>query len=179
MGRSFILKDRLGTAVGYVSQGLGVLRCRLSEARPDMEIVLMYADGTEEKRAIDPSGAEQVWEEEDKEISGAVILAGERIAADTGVEVRRRYDGMTISARRQKQEKAEAVRKRYSGVDGGSTHTAQSRKMPPADEREEGAANGIMEKADTSVFPERRWPPSPCWQTSVYRSGRWMEDEQL
>ena len=83
MGKSFILKDRSGTAAGYISTGIGVLRCRASGIREGMEAVLLYADGSHVSRLMDTAASEQEWKAEGGELAGGAIIGGGEIVADT------------------------------------------------------------------------------------------------
>ena len=105
MGKSFILKDRFGAAAGYISEGFGVLRCRMAGAKAGMEAVLLHTDGSCTSRTMDATDAEQTWDAAEWVMTGAAIVADGWIIADTGRQARecvlRLLDG------RQKKEKQE------------------------------------------------------------------------
>ena len=98
MGKSFILKDRSGTVVGYFQQGIHTARCRLSGAEEGMEIVLFYAGGKQKSRMIEAAGKEMEWEEAGGVIDGVAIVRNGLLAAASSPQIRFQFEQMHSTA---------------------------------------------------------------------------------
>ena len=161
MGKSFILKDRSGTVVGYFQQGIHTARCRLSGAEEGMEIILFYAGGKQKSRRIEAAGKEMEWEEAGGVIDGVAIVRNGLLAAASSPQVRFRFEQMHSTAQTN-EKKNDPV-----GTTDGKPHESL--------ESEEENKSKKKKPAEKNMMPERRWPRPPCWQEAVYRHGMWMD----
>ena len=161
MGKSFILKDRLGIAVGYFQQGIHSVRCRFSRAEEGMEIILFYADGKHRVRLIEASGREMEWEEADGVIDEVTIIRDGVVAAASSPQARVRFEQMHFKVQTNERENypdRQPIEKLHESL-----------------EREEENKSEEKEPAEKHMMPERRWPRPPCWQEAIYRQGVWTE----
>lgn len=173
MGKSFILKDRAGSAAGYLTEGLGVMRLRVCGAKAGMQAIILYADQTIRRVDAAPDGQEKEWTHDGKEPAGAAIISAEgEIVADSGARARAAYDayrrkdgGAKMNLRREEtaQPPDSAAEKKAVPDLRTTGRPAQSAVMPP----------------ETESLPERRWPPPPCWESAVYQQGRWIQGTSL
>lgn len=156
MGRSFVLKDKMGTAVGYLTQGLGAIRCRCMGAKEGMRAIILNNEDQLMEYKMNPVCTEQEWKDEDKIIEGAAIVFGEEIVADTGETLRRRIEN----------------RLRMNACDQDFSEGAELYKR-----HEKKNAEREWTRKEAGSFPQRRWPPPPCMKGAVYRIGMWNIEE--
>lgn len=173
MGKSFILKDRMGMTAGYIFMGLGELRCRVSGAKAGMEAVLMDANGGCDSREMDATADEQIWEVPGRELGGAAIILNGEIIADTGVQARSSVRQMLES--RKKREKEEKAQNERTETKQEISSDEENKRGQAADSRE--TEGGRTKETAACDLPQRRWPRPPCMQSAVYCEGKWVEEE--
>ena len=159
MGKSFILKDRSGTAVGYFQQGIHSVRCRLSSEEEGTEIILFYVGGKHNSRLIEETGKEMEWKEADGIVEEVVISRDGVIIAASSPQARLQFERMYSTVQTNKK------RDNPSVLPVEETHESQQIEEE----------NKSKETAEKNRMPERRWPRPPCWQEAVYRQGMWTE----
>ena len=154
MGKSFVLKDASGRPGGYLMQGMREICCRADT--PAQQAVLLFEDGTSEERAL-CGGQEAYWPGDGRMLRGGFICADGRMLLSTGEEARSAFERMTL----QKYAAWEEVRPR--------------KEESPELERRQQTQNPDVPAGETRVWPERRWPPPPCWPQAEYAKGCWQE----
>lgn len=188
MGKSFIFKDSSGRAAGYLVQGMGRLCCRADmPAAKEVRLCLLYADGSIAQYALDAGGREQMLADSGRAIAGAAILA--RDAPPLGSDERTLHLILQREAERQRAERKEKEREERETKDTENKvrkpKETENKEAEAAEAERKGTESGKMEEGEaeketlpTSSFPQRRWPPPPCWPQARYAHGRWQEDAQ-
>ncbi len=156
MGRSFVLKDAAGRPDGYLVQGIQEICCRAGGAARRLQAVLLFDGGVQEEHEAD-GGQEMRWPCEGRLLCGGYVCADGRLLLSTGEEARRAF-------MRQALQKRTAQEKRQTGMENPAE---------PARELEERGEPGHAQQ--TREWPQRRWPPPPCWPQASYIQGRWQE----
>ena len=153
VGKSFVLRDNAGAAVGCLTPGMNALHLSFRGGRESDEIALLTEDGRWKKWRIGQQANSGGWLLEMCGATGALLLRDGRIVADSGAEARERFEKAKRSAVREKQAKA----------------APETAIVNPERTAENDMRSGL---------PERRWPPPACLEASVYRKGKWtIEDE--
>lgn len=145
MGRSFVLKDTSGHPGGYLMQGMREICCRADA--PAQQAVLLFEDGTTAEFELS-GGQEARWMCKGRLLCGGFVCADGHLLLATGDEARSAFLRWLTPASASREEREE----------------------PPAPAAEQ---TGAIREART--WPQRRWPPPPCWPTSQYMQGRWQE----
>ena len=153
MGKSFVLKDAAGRPGGYLMQGMREICCRAGA--PAQYAVLLFEDGTAEERTL-CDGREARWPDDGRMLRGGFVCADGRLLLATGEEARCAFERMIIQKHAPREEKTPSTEK---ALEPASEQT--QRPDAPAGERR--------------VWPDRRWPPPPCWPQAEYAQGRWQE----
>lgn len=153
MGKSFVLKDAAGRPGGYLVQGIREICCRADSAARQMQAVLLFEGGGQEEHDAD-GGREMRWPCEGQLLCGGYVLADSRLLLSTGEEAR-------CAFMQQELRKRTAQEKRQTRTENTAEMTRE--------QDESGHAQQIRE------WPQRRWPPPPCWPQASYAQGRWQE----
>ena len=158
MGRSVVLKDMKGRPQGYLREAETGVFCRAALDEP-AKLLIAFDDGTQETCALDSGRNEQMLAIRGRCFrSGCVFRDSEPIL-------------MTNDAARQMLQVwlARVCREKKADVEDKNLQAdekVENCKMPA-----ESKENSIQ----PNVFPARRWPPPPCWDTALYIRGRWEE----
>ena len=153
MGKSFVLKDAAGRPGGYLTQGMREICCR-ADAQAQ-QAVLLFEDGTAEERPL-CGGQEARWPDDGRMLRGGFVCADGRLLLASGDEARGAFERMII----QKHAAREKTQPRTENV--------------PEPVREQTQEPDVPAEA-ARAWPERRWPPPPCWPQAEYAQGRWQE----
>ena len=153
MGKSFVLKDAAGRPGGYLTQGMREICCR-ADAQAQ-QAVLLFEDGTAEERPL-CGGQEARWPDDGRMLRGGFVCADGRLLLASGDEARGAFERMII----QKHAAREKTQPRTKNVP-----------EPVREQTQEPDAPAEAARA----WPERRWPPPPCWPQAEYAQGRWQE----
>ena len=153
MGKSFVLKDAAGRPGGYLTQGMREICCR-ADAQAQ-QAVLLFEDGTAEERPL-CGGQEARWPDDGRMLRGGFVCADGRLLLASGDEARGAFERMII----QKHAAREKTQPRTKNV--------------PEPVREQTQEPDVPAEA-ARAWPERRWPPPPCWPQAEYAQGRWQE----
>ena len=153
MGKSFVLKDAAGRPGGYLTQGMREICCR-ADAQAQ-QAVLLFEDGTAEERPL-CGGQEARWPDDGRMLRGGFVCADGRLLLASGDEARGAFERMII----QKHAAREKTQPRTENV--------------PEPVREQTQEPDVPAEA-ARAWPERRWPPPPCWPQAEYIQGRWQE----
>ena len=153
MGKSFVLKDAAGRPGGYLMQGMREICCRAGA--PAQHAVLLFEDGTAEERTL-CGGREARWPDDGRMLRGGFVCADGRLLLATGEEARGAFERMII----QKHAAREKTQPRTENV--------------PEPVREQTQEPDVPAEA-ARAWPERRWPPPPCWPQAEYAQGCWQE----
>lgn len=173
MGKSFVLRNEHGDPVGYLTQGMHAVRCRVSTMETE-EIIVFLRDGSHESRRIEYPGEELEWREEKSAVVGAVTLENGRMSAVTGEDARWKWSQMEYM-KRAREANAEERTRPISAEQEKARRKEEAKSCEKAEEKtEEKAAAG---EKNTCLWPQRRWPPPPCWRTAVYCHGVWEEEK--
>ena len=153
MGKSFVLKDAAGRPGGYLTQGMREICCR-ADAQAQ-QAVLLFEDGTAEERPL-CGGQEARGPDDGRMLRGGFVCADGRLLLASGDEARGAFERMII----QKHAAREKTQPRTKNVP-----------EPVREQTQEPDAPAEAARA----WPERRWPPPPCWPQAEYAQGRWQE----
>ncbi len=153
MGKSFVLKDAAGRPGGYLTQGMREICCR-ADAQAQ-QAVLLFEDGTAEERPL-CGGQEARWPDDGRMLRGGFVCADGRLLLASGEEARGAFERMII----QKHAAREKTQPRTENV--------------PEPVREQTQEPDVPAEA-ARAWPERRWPPPPCWPQAEYAQGCWQE----
>ena len=153
MGKSFVLKDAAGRPGGYLTQGMREIYCR-ADAQAQ-QAVLLFEDGTAEERPL-CGGQEARWPDDGRMLRGGFVCADGRLLLASGEEARGAFERMII----QKHAAREKTQPRTENV--------------PEPVREQTQEPDVPAEA-ARAWPERRWPPPPCWPQAEYAQGCWQE----
>ena len=156
MGKSFVLKDAAGRPGGYLMQGMREICCRAGALTQQAEAVLLFEDGTAQAHAL-CGGQEAHWPEEGRALCGGFVCADGRLLLATGEEARGAFERMLMQKHAAQQEKRPRT------------------ESPPERERTQRAKKPAGPAEETRGWPQRRWPPPPCWPQAEYAQGRWQE----
>ena len=155
MGKSFVLKDAAGRPGGYLMQSMREICCRANALTQQAQAVLLFEDGTSEEHAL-CGGQEERWPGDGRMLRGGMICADGRMLLATGEEARGAFERMII----QKHAAREKTQPRTENV--------------PEPVREQTQEPDVPAEA-ARAWPERRWPPPPCWPQAEYAQGCWQE----
>ena len=153
MGKSFVLKDAAGRPGGYLMQGMREICCRAGA--PAQRAVLLFEDGTAEERPL-CGGQEARWPDDGRMLRGGFVCADDRLLLASGEEARGAFERMIM----QKHAAREKTQPRTENV--------------PEPVREQTQEPDVPAEA-ARAWPERRWPPPPCWPQAEYAQGCWQE----
>lgn len=156
MGKSFVLKDAAGRPGGYLTQGMREICCRAGA--PAQQAVLLFEDGTAEERPL-RGGQEARWPDDGRRLRGGFVCADGRLLLASGEEARGAFERMIMqkhAAREEKRSRTESP-------------------SEPAQEQQRQTEKPDVPAEATRAWPERRWPPPPCWPQAEYTQGRWRE----
>lgn len=153
MGKSFVLKDAAGRPGGYLTQGMREICCR-ADAQAQ-QAVLLFEDGTAEERPL-CGGQEARWPDDGRMLRGGFVCADGRLLLASEEEARGAFERMII----QKHAAREKTQPRTKNV--------------PEPVREQTQEPDVPAEA-ARAWPERRWPPPPCWPQAEYAQGCWQE----
>ncbi|MGN0777225.1 MAG: hypothetical protein ACI4MM_11175 [Candidatus Ventricola sp.] len=156
MGKSFVLKDAAGRPGGYLVQGLRDICCRAGDLARRVQVVLLFEGGAQEEHEAD-GGQEARWPVEDRLLCGGYVCADGKLLFATGDEARRTFE--------------RAVRRPAARVEKATGSRAEPVREPAKETQKEAAST-----AQARVWPQRRWPPPPCWPQAEYVQGRWQEE---
>lgn len=162
MGKCMVLKGKSGQALGYVQQVQGQIRCRVnSSASLTQGTLLLFQKGGQCcEVSVLCDGTEREWPVPQGDWVAACLCEKERRLADTGDEAVLFYRKET--ERRKK---------------------AQRKPEKPSEEAPQPfpVAGACSEQVESSAidWPQRRWPPPPCWAKAMYKGGRWTEEESV
>lgn len=155
MGKSFVLKDAAGRPGGYLMQGMREICCRAGALTQQAQAVLLFEDGTAEERTLS-GGREARWPDDGRMLRGGFVCADGRLLLATGEEARGAFERMIMQK-----------------------HAPREKKPPTTEKASEPAWEQTQRPdtpaGETRVWPERRWPPPPCWPQAQYAQGRWQE----
>ncbi len=156
---NFLLRGGNGVLMGYLMQGQGELRLRAQGIPEDGALmVLIEKDGREREQRLSATGGEQRWPDPGKQLLGAYAMQEEKLLFCTGQEAKAACLSR-IASNRQKKRPAQ--------------RTAQASNAPVAAQEKESSAG--REAFGRIPWPERRWPPPPCWPEARYEGGRWRQ----
>ena len=158
MGRSVVLKDMRGRPQGYLREAETGVFCRAALDEP-AKLLIAFDDGTQETCALDSGRNEQMLSIRGRCFRSGCVFRDSELILMTDDAARRMYYAWQA---RICQEKKEDVIVKTQQPDE-KTDACQL----PAESQE----NAIQ----PNVFPIRRWPPPPCWDTALYVCGRWEE----
>jgi len=135
VGKSFVLRDNSGRAVGYIQQVGNALRCGIHEVDGDalVDLFLVYVNGEVSAKRINAMRPEHEWQEEAAIYGGCVVMEG-KILADTGREA-----------------KCSVKKHLQPNTDVGNREKRPERVRHEQDDQQKAAR-----------IPQRRWPPNPC-----------------
>ena len=156
MGKSFVLKDAAGRPGGYLVPGMREICCRAGDSQRRLQVVLLFEGGAQEDHEAD-GGLDMRWPCEGRLLCGGYVCEDGRLQQSTGEKARRAFMEKTLhkhAAQKNEQTRME---------DSAATAREQEKHGEP------GAARQIRE------WPQRRWPPPPCWPQASYGQGRWQE----
>lgn len=177
MGKSFLLRDLSGAVRGYLVQGMGKLRCRADAPAAEGQLVLLFADGAFARHALRAGGAEQTLKDGGREITGAVVCAGDEPLLRTDERASAAY--AQLSCRKEGAGQAPARRKALGNQQEETQGEGQEEKEEQitADrtEAQEAARAPSGETEGAGSLPQGRWPPPACWPGAQYVHGRWQE----
>lgn len=166
MGKSFILKNRQGSTAGYLTEGLNAIHLRVDGVQPGQNAIFFYQDGTTSRTELEMDVREQACPHDGKALLGAVVVTEDgSVMADSGAQMRTMYDANRRKSSRQKEESSE--------------QTALPPVFMEKQSDEQDLKREIRQEAPCTAaasFPERRWPPPPCWQGAAYKNGRWTQE---
>lgn len=160
MGKSFVLKDASGRPGGYLMQSMREICCRADS--PAQQAVLLFEDGTAETHAL-CGGQEARWPCGDRLLRGGFVCAEDRLLLATGEETRGAFVRWLASKR--------ALPEKKRPAEGSTPELAL--KSTPLQENKQPI--GTVQKP--REWPQRRWPPPPCWPAARYVQGCWQETE--
>lgn len=150
MGKSFVLKDAAGRPGGYLMQGMREICCRADALTRQAQAVLLFEGGAAEERTLGDS-QEARWPGDGRTLRGGFVCADGRLLLATGEEARGAFERMRMQG-----------------------HAAEKQPQePPARERVQEPSAAPADEA--REWPQRRWPPPPCWPQAEYAQGRWRE----
>lgn len=154
MRKGFVLKDGAGRPGGYLVQDMREICCRANGLTQQAKAVLIFSDGTQEEHALEDD-SEARWPLGGRVLCGGFVCAQDRLLLATGEQARGAFARLILR-------KAERANKR-----------AESERMQEehAPQREEEAEKPQYQH----IWPQRRWPPPPCWPQAVYTQGCWRE----
>lgn len=162
MGKCMVLKGKSGQAMGYVQQVQGQIRCRVNSSASLTEgtLWLFQKGGQCCEASVLCDGIEREWPVPQGEWVAACLCEKERRLADTG-------DEAVVLYRKETERRKKAQRK--SAKPSGEP----PQPIPTAEE--------CSDPAEASAFdwPQRRWPPPPCWEKAKYKGGEWVEEERV
>lgn len=144
-------------------QGMEEICCRISDPKRNAKVVLLFEDGTDEEHLLD-TGEEARWESKGRLLLGGYTCAGGRLWLATGDEARgacQRASVMRMTQRKKTEDRQEKREKTEHREDGREE-----------DAQREGG------KIEERKWPQRRWPPPPCWTNARYIHGCWQEGIQ-
>ena len=189
MGKNFILKDEKGRPGGYLTQGLGKIRCGIKSGAGG-EITLVYAHGGEVTHALGQR-AQAEWTDDGRELLAAYAQCGGEMlfTCERGKRAweRRRNRQLIEDMRMERQQREAAYAEvkdggQSPGNDGNETDKIEDTPVQDAaDEQiapETQDAPGAVDKNDAredAQWPEPRWPAPPCMPRARYVSGRWED----
>lgn len=156
MGKSFVLKDAAGRPGGYLMQSMREICCRANALTQQAQAVLLFEDGTSEEHAL-CGGQEARWPGDGRMLRGGMICADGRMLLATGEEARGAFERMMM--------------KKHAAREQTRPRTEES----PEPEQRQQTKNPAVPSGATRVWPERRWPPPPCWPQAEYAQGCWQE----
>ena len=157
MGKSFVLKDAAGRPGGYLVQGMREICCRAGALAQQAKAVLLFEDGTAEEHAL-RGNQEARWPGDGRTLRGGLVCADGVLLLAAGEEARAEFERMRMQKRAAQEENLRA-----------------ERPPEPARERTKQMPGPDTPAQDPRVWPQRRWPPPPCWPQAEYIQGRWQE----
>lgn len=152
MGKSFVLKDRVGHTVGYAQQVQEKIRGRFDlkgRYEKDCCIYLFFADGKSTRFCNAHEGIETEWGTDKTQLVGVCIAAGRHRIADTDFSM-----------------------ERCLPLEANTENTMPEKKLENNRIRTLSLPRNVVQNNNT-VFPERRWPP-PCCTPAIYKEGKWI-----
>lgn len=155
MGKSMVLKDLSGHAAGYVRVSDREALCGV-RLNGDAQLALVLADGSSQVFDLQTGAAEQRFSCERKAFTGYYVFRGKELLLISGENMRDAF------ARDQLLRRKEA----------SSTAARTEDVRKPAQQEIEAEAPKLRRQPD---FPQRRWPPPPCWDEAQYIEGSWQE----
>ena len=174
MGKYLLLKDSAHTPRGYLRETKEGVACRAPLSKPS-RAVLLFSGGEQAQFDLCAGGDEQMLFCDGKNMSGGYVVSTGTLLFATDDAARRAFETDLIK------EKACSERisseKNSAETDMGGlhmrVHEEKKRHEPETDglKTDEGEA-----KEEEKAWPDRRWPPPPCWDTAVYRQGSWREE---
>ena len=157
MGKSVVLKDLTRRLAGYVYAGKSGVSCRMPLDTP-AQLIVLFSDGKQKEYTVDAGGTEQHFDGECGMMSGCYVFCRDELLL---------FSDETMRAAFEKRRLSSASEENRNHVPA-QRHEGEQLKSQP--EKNKGPS------ARESTFPQRRWPPPPCWDTAQYRQGSWEED---
>lgn len=160
MSNCFLLKDRQNHAKGYLLVSRGQITCRVLLPKNNTILKVFTSDKTL-SFCLREYGAEQSFPFSEAAVVNAQIETGDRVIYSTS------WDCMSV----------------HSDDKYRNTESVEMR-SPDLNKSEKGLLSSgndrSGERKDQSdcihSWPERRWPPPPCYMDAVYSGGKWQID---
>lgn len=151
MGNSFILKDASGRACGYLLARKETICCRVSCLQED-GVLTVCTGGVAHSFALEDESEEHRFAFSGEEISSAFVTEDGRIRCATD------WHEATVN---------------HMGTDVPKAQAKMSEKNDDKADKSEAVAKDALQTAQSHGWPERRWPPPPCWPQAKYVGGQW------
>jgi len=141
--------------VGYLRETKEGLACRVPLSEPS-GLVVLFSAGEQAQYDLSSGCGEQLLDCHGKTPAGGYVVCADALLFVTDEAAR-----LAFERRRIKAAPRPASEDKKAAKPVGETAKAQR------DER-------VVMEVDTP-WPDRRWPPPPCWDTAVYSLGAWQE----
>ena len=155
--KTFVLKDMAGSVAGYVRADHAGIYCRIWLNAPS-SLAVVLTDGTQAEYALDAGTGEQFMSGDGELINGCYVFREESLILISD-------ESMCMAFERHVRRKE---RKGHMERNTGDSQTKPSETL---------SRNMIAVCKETRSFPQRRWPPPPCWDEARYCQGSWQEVE--
>ena len=174
MGKSVVLKDLEHCPQGYVRTDRDSVICRAKVDAP-AQLSILFSDGEIRRYTID-GRQEQRFSCDAAQMRGCFVHRDEKLLLVSDETMHREFARQTL----QMKKKAQPVLQPGKPEENGQTERLEEKQQ----EKQEGKQEEELEerksvlplKGDREMeFPQRRWPPPPCWETACYGDGRWQE----
>lgn len=164
VGKSVVLKDLEHRPQGYVRADCDSVICRAKLDAP-AQLAVLLLNGEIRQYAID-GPQEQQFSCDGAQLSGCFVHREETLLLVSDETMQEEFTRHRLRLHK-KAETKPALRS------GEQKENGQTEKQ---EEKKEDRKTELTLKDDReNVFPQRRWPPLPCWETACYRDGCWQE----